>query len=317
MTLRFTIFLLALYLLFAASFHAGAAALPVPGQTGEAQHPPITILSIIPAQGEPSTSVTLSGSGFTEKTTAFLGNIEVPTRVHDTKQLTFDIPNLSPGLYALFLKREDGTTSRTYNFSLLPAKPEIYAISPDTIYACSADSDRSVLVNGKNFLDRSQVLIDGASVRGSYLSSDSFSFIVPRIAAGLHQVQIKNPGGTVSGAQGLLIDGRPEIDSVVTGQEFVNYYNLEIDGRNFQQDSTVVVSEDRDLEQTGVQQPFVDIKRLRSGLVNATEREKLVFVNCGRLLYQRYPYSATPKNFKIQVINANGEESSVIQVSAP
>src|SRR5664279_1288688 len=104
-------------------------------QTRDIQPTPITILSIIPAQGEPATSVTLSGSGFTDKTSAFLGNTGVSTEVLGPKQLTFDIPNLPPGLYALYLRRGDGTTSRTYNFTLLPPKPDIYALSTDTMYA--------------------------------------------------------------------------------------------------------------------------------------------------------------------------------------
>lgn len=286
-------------------------------QTREVQPAPITILSIIPAQGEPATSVTLSGSGFSEKTTAFLGNTGVPTEVLGPKQLTFDIPNLPPGLYALYLRRGDGTTSRTYNFTLLPPKPDIYAISPDTMYACSADKDREVVITGRNFREKSQVLLDGAAMRGKFISPETFSFTVPRIGAGLHQVQIRNQEGTLSGAQGLLIDARPEIDNITKSDEYVNYYNMIIDGRNFQQDSTVVISEERDLELTGMQQPVVDVKRLRSGTANATEKERAIFVNCGQLIYQRFPYSSTLKNFRVQVINPGGEESSVIQVSAP
>lgn len=286
-------------------------------QAREAQLPPITILSIIPAQGEPATSVTLSGSGFTDKTTAYLGNNAVPTEVIGPKQLNFDIPNLPPGLYALYLRRADGTTSRTYNFNLLPPKPDIYAISPDTMYACSTNTDRDVVISGRSFLDKSQVLFDGAAIRGNFISTETFSFTVPRVAAGLHQVQIKNPGGTLSGAQGLMIDARPEIDSVITGEEYVNYYNLIIGGRNFQQDSTVVITEERDLELTGMQPPAVDVKRLRSGTANATEKERAIFVNCGQLIYQRYPYSTTLKNIRVQVLNPGGEESSVVQVSTP
>lgn len=303
-------------LLLAASVSPSAAAPPDPSQM-VAPPTPITILSIIPAQGEPSTSVTLSGSGFSDKTTAYLGNTEVPTQVLSPKLLTFDIPNLAPGLYALFLRRADGTTSRTYNFALLPAKPEIYAISPDTMYVCSADMDRDVVITGRNFLRSSQILFDGAAIRGSFISPETFTFTVPRIAAGLHQIQIRNAAGTVSGAQGLLIDGRPEIDSIVPGEEYVNNYNMMIGGRNFQQDSTIVITEERDLGQTGIQQPVYDVKRLRSGMANATEKERAVFVNCGKLIYQRYPYSTTPKNFRVQVINPDGEESSVVQVSAP
>ena len=65
-----------------------------------------------------------------------------------------------------------------------------------------------------------------------------------------------------------------------------------------------------------MQQPDFDVKRLRSGS-NAIEREKVVFVNCSQLMYQRYPYSTTLKSFKVQVVNPGGEESAVVQVSAP
>ncbi len=314
MSLRFILVFFMLDLL-AVSAACGAAASPGDGR--EAQPPPLTILSIIPAQGEPSTSVTLSGSGFTDKTTAFLGNTEVPTQVVSQKLLTFDIPNLAPGLYALYLRRGDGTTSRTYNFALLPPKPEIYAISPDTLYACSTDNNNNVLVNGKNFVERSQVLFDGAAIRGNFISAGAISFTAPHVAAGLHQVQIRNSDNAISGAQGLLIDGRPEIDSVMPGEEYVNSYNLVIEGRNFQQDSTLMVTEEREISQTGTQQPVFDVKRLRSGAINATQREKVTYINCGRIIYQRFPYSTTLKNIKVQVVNPDGQESSDIQVSAP
>jgi hypothetical protein len=289
---------------------------PKAGQSKEDQAPPVTILSIIPAQGEPGSSVTLSGSGFTDKTTVFLGNNEVPAEVLGPKQLSFTIPKLPHGLYALFVKRGDGTTSRAYNFTLLAPKPVIDALSTDTVYACAADRDREVVISGQNFRERSQVLFDGAAIRGRFLSSETLVFTVPNIAPGLHQVQVKNPEDTLSGTQGLIIDGRPEIQSITTGAEYVNYYNLVIEGRNFRQDSVLVVTEERDLEQTGLQ-PAYEVKRLRSGTASATERERIIFANCTQLIYQRYPYSTTPKSFRVQVISPGGEESSVVQVSAP
>lgn len=277
----------------------------------------LTILSIIPSQGEPETSVTLSGSGFTSGTIAYLGNNATPTTVIGPKQLNFEIPDLAPGLYALFLRDADGTTSRTYNFSILPPKPVIFSLSPDTIQACAPDKERHVVISGQNFQVASQAIFDGAAIKGNFNSRESFSIIVPRVAAGLHQVQMKNPGDAMSGAQGLFIDARPEIDSVTTADNYVNYYNLVIGGRNFQQDSTLVVTEERDLDQSGNQRSDVDVKRLRTGTTNAFERDRVIFVNCGQLIYQRFPYSTVPKNFKVQVVNSAGEESSVVQVSAP
>jgi hypothetical protein len=320
MPVRFIIALLMLDLLSAPLSSSAAeigTAAPRSVQAKDEQPRQITILSIIPAQGEPETSVTLSGSGFTDKTVAFLGNTATPTEVLSPKQLAFDIPNLPPGLYALFLRNADGTTSRTYNFNLLPPKPVVDSLSPDTIQYCSPDKEREVVIAGRNFHDRSQVLFDGAVIRGHFNSRESLSFKVPRVAAGLHQVQVKNQGDTLSGAQGLFIDGRPEIDSVTAADDFVNYYNLVIGGRNFQQDSTLVVSEERDPDQTGSQGTIAEVKRLRSGTANASERERLIYVNCGRIVYQRYPYSTTLKNFKVQLVNPGGEESSVVQVSAP
>ena len=169
MTVRFIIAFLMLDLLLAPLFSSAAEigkGAPRTGQAREEQPQQITIVSIIPAQGEPETSVTLSGSGFTGKTVAFLGNTSAPTEVLSSKQLAFDIPNLPPGLYALFLRNADGTTSRTYNFNLLPPKPVVYSLSPDSIQYCSPDKEREVGIAGRNFQERSQVIFDGAAIRG-------------------------------------------------------------------------------------------------------------------------------------------------------
>ena len=110
---------------------------------------------------------------------------------------------------------------------------------------------------------------------------------------------------------------RPEIRSVSQGTNYVNYYNLNIDGRNFQQGSTVVVMEEKSLELVG-QQMAVDVKRLQSGMGAAgAERDRVIFSNCNRMVYQRSPYSSVPKNFKVQVLNPDGAESAVVSVSAP
>ena len=278
--------------------------------------PPSTILSIIPAQGEPGKTITLYGTGFSQKTTVFLANMELQATVIGPQQLSFDIPKLEPGLYALFLKREDGTTSKAYSFTILPLKPAVSSLSPDTVNACATGRDREVAIAGHNFREGSQVMFDGAAIRSRFSSPEALYFTVPQIAGGLHQVQVRNPDDTVSGVLGLVIDARPEVSGVTRGDEYVNYYNLIIEGRNFQQNSTVVVMEERSLEETP-SQLAVDVKRITSGSGSVTEREQILFINCNRIIYQRHPYSTIPKSFRVQVINPDGGESSVISVSAP
>jgi hypothetical protein len=278
--------------------------------------PSPAILSIIPAQAEPAATVTLSGSGFTAKTVVFLGSTQIPAQVDDSAHLSFTLPTLEPGIYALYLRREDGIASRTYSFTVQPLKPVANDISPDSVPFCATGTERDVTVIGSNFRKGAMVLFDGVAVRSRYLSSESISFTVPQIKGGLHQVQVKNSDESASGAVGLTIDTKPEISNVSRGEDYVNYYNLIIEGRNFLQNSTVVVMEERTFELTG-QSPMVDVRRLSSGSGGGAERDRITYVNCNRIIYQRYPYSPVNKSFQVQVINPGGEESATVSVSAP
>lgn len=275
--------------------------------------PAPNILSIIPAQGEPNITVTLSGTGFTQKTTAFLGTIEVPTTVVGPELLSFSIPKLPSGMYALFIKREDGATSRTYNFSIQAPKPFVETISPDSISTCSSAGERVVSITGRNFHPSSQVLFDGSVVKSSFGSEGSLTFTVPQAPGGLHQVQVKNPEETVTTPMTLAIVATPEISSVTRGYGSVTYYNLVIEGKNFQPGATMVIEESS--LQVGLGAGTG--KRLRAGASPSGEREYLTFVDCSKLVYQRYPADPTEKDLRIQVINPNGEVSSVVQVTAP
>jgi len=278
-----------------------------------APSPSPNILSIIPAQGEPNITVTLSGTGFTAKTVAFLGTTEVPTTVVGPELLSFTIPKLPSGLYALFLKREDGATSRTYNFSIQPQKPFVESLSPDSISVCSTAGERVVTITGRNFQTSSQVLFDGSAVRSTFGSTESLTFTVPQATGGLHQVQVKNPEDTLTTPMTLAILAKPEIYSVSRGDGTVTYYKLVIEGKNFQPGATIVVEESS--LQVGLNAGAG--KRLAAGATSSGEREFLTFVDCSKLIYQRYPADPTDKDLRIQVFNPNGEVSSVVQVTAP
>ena len=262
---------------------------------------PLSVVSIIPAQGEPGMTVTLNGTGFTAATVAFLGNRELPTTVVGGKVLTLELPDLPSGVYALYVKREDGSTSRPYNFMLQPQKPVASALSPDSVSTCAAGREREVVLSGANFQSGARVLFDGAAIATRFVSPTTLTFLAPQLPSGLHQVQVKNPSDAVSGALALFLDSRPEIHSVAIGSEFVSYYELTITGRNFQQTTTLVADGNR-----------VGTERQVAG-----EREQLIFLNCNQIVYLRHPYDPTPKNIRLQVVNRNGEESGVFTISAP
>jgi hypothetical protein len=258
--------------------------------------------------------VTLSGSGFTRSTMAYLGATELQTSVANQNLLSFRIPNIPPGLYALYVRKENGIISKSYNFAIQAARPTISDLVPDTIYACSTGKDREVKIIGTHFREKSLVIFDGAAVRTRFMSDEMLSFQAPRADGNLHKVQVKNPDDTVSGVLTLAIENRPEIENVRQTGDSVNYYNLIIEGRNFQQNSSIVVSEPDTVQ---LDRERTIVKRMQVGIRNSEEREQVSYSSCTQLVYERHPFSPINKTFSIQVINPSGEESSVVQVSAP
>ncbi len=269
------------------------------GADNDVQQP--SVLSIIPGQGAPGTTVIISGSGFSDQTTAFLGTNEVPTRLVAPRQISFEIPPLAPGNYALYLRQGEGAPGKAYAFTIIPVKPTALSITPDTLSFCASGQERVITVRGKNIQEGAQLLFDGAIIRSTRLSSEEMTFTAPPVPGGLHQVQIRNPEDALSGALGFLIATRPEIRSVVQGADYVNYYVLTIEGINFQQGSSLIV----------------DGRKIQSGYTIPGERDQLQYVSCNRLAYLRYPYDPSLKSFTLIVTNPSGEESDRVTVSAP
>ncbi len=300
MILRYTIAAFFLFMLMAQAAVAVSARSNAT-KASEEHRIPVSVLSIIPAQGEPGGSVTLYGNGFNDGITAYLGNTAIPARVLSAKHLSFNIPKLDPGLYALYLQRKDGVSSSIYNFTILPLKPVVTGIQPDKISACDSGGAREAQISGRNFQERSMVMFDGAAIGSRFISPEALAFTIPDVQAGLHQVQVMNTGDAYSTVMALFIDAKPEITSLSQGEQYVNYYNLVINGRNFQQNSSLIVD--------GNSIPGIG--------AYAAGRDKFVYVNCNQIIYERYPYDTSPKNIRLQIINPNGESSPVVQITAP
>ena len=264
---------------------------------------PVTTLSIIPAQAEPGSKVVLSGSGFGETASVFLGSVEITARVTAAKQAEFSVPpQLEAGLYALYLKRSDGTIGKSYNFTVLPLRPILSSLQPATLSSCAVGKEREVIARGSNYGSASMLFFDGAALASTLLSPESISFNVPTVQGGLHQVLIKNAPDNSSVPMTLVVETRPEIGQVAVGSEHVNLYELIISGRNFNQNSSLYV----DGVQVGGR-----------GGQDIADREKLIYVDCTKLIYQRHPFSPVNKDFRLQVVNPGGEGSQVITVTAP
>jgi len=260
-----------------------------------------SILSIIPGQSPPGKTVVISGSGFNIESSLFLGIDEIPFKIISSRQISFEMPQIPAGNYALYIRQNNGTSSKAYAFTVTSVKPSVTTIMPDTVSHCATGGNRQISVMGKNFLDRAQILFDGAIIKGSRISAEEMTFLAPQVPGGLHQIQVRNPEEEVSPAIALLIVSRPEIQSVTQGNDYVNYYELNIEGINFQHGSALIV----------------EGRKIQSGQPTPGDRDRLVFNSCTNLTYQRYPYDPSMKSFQLVIVNPNGEESSLFTVSAP
>lgn len=259
-----------------------------------------SVLSIIPAQAEPGKVVTISGAGFGEKMFVYLGVTEIPAKLTNGRRLEFIVPShMEPGIYVLNLKRGDGFGGRAYNFQILPLRPILTGLSTDSISSCAQGDEREVVANGQNFNEKSMLFFDGSVIRSRLISPESIAFTVPRVQGGLHQILVKNPPDISSVPYAISIDTKPEIEQISIGKENVSSYELIISGRNFMQNSIIYVD--------GV----------RIGGQNPDQREKLIYIDCNNLIYQRSPFSPVSKELRIQVMNQSGEGSQVVNVTAP
>jgi len=290
-----------LLLLFLLAPQSGVTA-PLDGASSKKQSPQpagAIFLSIAPTQAEPEALVSITYGGEMRGARILLGGDELSFQQLEERKLTFTVPaGKMPGQYALTVRSVEGI-SRSYAFTVLPLKPLVTKIEPDRITACRHNGVQHVVVYGKNFTDTSQVVFDGAALSSKYISSESLSFALPKVAGGLHQVAVKN-AHEIATPVGLQMITAPAISSVAIGDDRVSSYDLVLEGENFQQNSIVIangnqISSSSDMQAGG----------------------QLTYIDCNRIVYQRRPYSSTRQELRIQVVNPGGEISQIYVVSAP
>jgi hypothetical protein len=261
----------------------------------------LEITSVSPATVSSGTAVTVIGGPFGKGVKIILGDRQIaPTPVGE-RQLIFTVPSLGEGEYALFLQEDEQTSQQIFTLKVVEPTPWISALNPSNVDICSTGAARRVLVEGKNFQPGASLLLDGAAVSQISMDERHITFMVPPLPGGIHEVQVVNPSGKKSLSHSLFINNVPEIVSVQQGTDYVNSYELIIEGKNFLYSSILVVNG----------KPIV-----RSAAL-PPQTDNVKYVGCNRVIYLRYPYSHELKRVSLQLINPEGKESPVYYVTIP
>ncbi len=292
-----------------------ALLIQAPGQALE-------LSSVVPSRAEPEALVTLSGGPFTRQTRVLFGALQLQPSVFDAERLTFRVPDLPPGNYALRLRQDGQAAGQGYSFEILELTPRISAISPRNINSCFDSDARRISIEGEGFSPETAVLLNGATVVKRYYASDRLEFILrPGLRAGVYGVQLRNPAGKESLPYSLWINDIPKIYSVERGEDFVNHYEVIVRGKNFYFDSILTVSTPHSELPDVKHRPLIlHAHETGPGALQyplSPQSDRIVYRDCQTLIYQRYPASYQDKELQLQVINPDGKKSAPFTVSLP
>lgn len=263
------------------------------------------ITAVVPSTAPPGANITLSGGPFVAGDTVLIGDRRVAVAITPTR-LTFTLPELPAGEYALAVERAGDRTVPTFRLRVIQPLPFIATISPATLDSCTAASERQVTVNGNHFLPGANLLLDNSSIPIDKLTLSEIVFTLPALKPGLHQVQVVNLNDQHSLPHGLFISSTPEVTSVQTGEDRVLDYELILQGKNFFFNSVLTVN--------GVAVG----KTLADNLApDRSVRESMRYVDCNTLIYIRRPFLRQPNELSLQIVNPGGEQSNVYQLTTP
>lgn len=257
----------------------------------------LAVFSISPSPVEPGRTLIISGNGFREDTSVWLGGSRINARLSDPTRLEATIPlQTPPGQYALTIRSAQFT--RTYNLQVLSLRPIASRLTPDQITNCTNKS-QEISVQGSHFTPDSLLLLDGAVIPCRFQSSESISFTIPApLNGGLHHITVKQ-GDYITTPLSLAVITAPAIHAVTNGDSQFNKYELLISGINFTPQSSLLV-DGIPLTSIGLQQ-----------------HEKLIHLDCTQLIYQRQPVTSSPRLLRLQVINPNNEYSNLFEIMTP
>ncbi|WP_020676208.1 IPT/TIG domain-containing protein [Geopsychrobacter electrodiphilus] len=281
----------------------------------------VEITSIYPAVAFVGTPVTIIGGPFTSKVMVELGNQQIHPDLINPRQLIFITPQLPVGEYSLFLRDAGQASQQTYSLRIEFPPPSITSLTPASLDECATPEQQRVSLHGENIQKGAQLLLNGAVIPAAREEDLSYSFTPPTLPAGSYGVQLVNPDGKRSLPYTLEFNGRPEIESISEGENFVNYYQVIIRGKNFSHNSVLLVKEyPGGFSDYPPRQRFIPVQGRRTSPNGGTSREQaenVIYQDCHSLIYNRYPAFNQAMRIVFQVGNPDGRQTAPYETSLP
>jgi len=266
--------------------------------------PALQVSSLQPTTAIPGERVTLGGSDWPHEFQLLLGETAVPYDRISNTAVRFQVPELPAGEYAIGIRSDSGSSRATTRFvlSITSPPPLIDMVDPNLTPFCRPGEQTEVVIYGQHFSSGASLLLDESSLPVKERESGSITVVLPQIPAGLHRLQVVNPDGQKSLATTIEVADQPRIDQLQVGSDDqVVSYQIRIVGANFTPQSKLLVNGAAVIN--------------RPGLLEEGD-DRVTYLDCATLLYQRFPMSGQQRELQFQVLNPDGQVSNVVTLSS-
>jgi len=260
----------------------------------------LQITSLRPTTAAPGDIATLSGNNWPEEFQLLLGETVVPFEAFSADAVRFRIPDLPAGEYLISYRvaGDVNSTPTRFTLRLLAAAPLIDRIIPEQVPVCR-EAGVDIVIQGRHLDAAAQALLDDGILRIKSRSTGNITIELPQLAAGLHRLQLINRDGQKSLAATLEVTGRPQIDQLQIEDDQVVSYPIRIIGVNFTPQSRLLVNGTEVVNHPGI---------LKEG------DDRVSYLDCNTLLYQRYPLTGQTRDLQFQVQNPDGQASNSVSL---
>jgi len=260
----------------------------------------LQLSSLQPTSAVPGETITLGGSDWPFDFQLLLGEQTIPFERVSATEIQFRVPDLPVGEYVVGIlpAAAASRTESRFTLSITAPTPHIESMDPEQLPACR-ESTSEIVIHGRNISPTTQVLLNEGSLPVKTRSPSSITFVMPKISAGLQRIQLANPDGQKSLPANLEVTGQPQIDELEIGGDQVLSYQIRILGVNFSPQSRLLVNGAAVINHPGL---------LKEG------DDRVSYLNCSTLLYQRYPLSGQAQDLEFQVHNPDGQVSNSISL---
>lgn len=285
----------------------------------------LEIYSIKPEEIQSNSIVDIYGNFDTETLSIFLGKQELKYRIVSQEHLSITIPsNLEPAIYYInFFDSKTGKFIMGVPVKVARPKIKIDRFQPKFLDFC--DENRIVEIIGENLDIIKYAYVNGYEIDTFEKSNIQIKMKLPEsFFLSLNQnyitITLYDENKNLLELLNIPVNTKPEIESAVILNNFFNYYEIHIKGKNFIGGSKLYVN-NIEINQR-YSKIFEGIYIFGQQYVTKPQsttmlHDSFFIEDCNSIILTRYPFSSEEKQLKIQIESPSGQRSQEFLISAP